>query len=205
MLTLTKTTGNVNITPEDFNNVSWRTPVQQREVLEKFIKHKASFEGINKTITYLESVTMFADNNVQTLFSVGLIEKLLICQDLRYLNAMNPHRSLPYLAYDLGMKNYTHVMGASAFNMSVSLDTYLKLHRAIKDFKNPNYKLLSKFSPVTGPTNEELACCIKNNINPKTPDLLKKKGYSQATISKILRGELSGLRRLMLEELVSLI
>lgn len=205
MLTFTKTTGNVIITPEDFNNVSWRTPVQQRQVLKKFIKHKAGFEGMNKTITYLESAVMNADNALQTLFPVGLIEKLLICQDLRYLNAMNSHRTLPYLAYDLGMKNYTHVMGASAFNMNVSLDTYLKLHRAIKDFKNPNYKLLSKFNPVKGLTNEELACCIKNNISPKTPELLVKKGYSQTTISKILNGELSGLRRLMLEELVSLV
>ena len=163
MLNLIKTNNPVNIKPEDFNNVSWRTPIQQKELLEKFIKNKASFEGVNKTITYLESVTMFADNSFQTIFPAGLIEKLLICQDLRYLNAMNSHRTLPYLAYDLGMKNYTHVMAASALNMSVSLDTYLKLHRAIKDFKNPNYKLLSKFSPVTGFTNEELVCHIKNN------------------------------------------
>ena len=205
MSTFIQTTSSVTIIPEDFNNVSWRTPTHQRELLEKFIKNKASFEGVNKTITYLESVTMFADDNTQALFPVGLIEKLLVCQDLRYLNAMNSHRSLRYLAYDLGMKNYRHVVAASAFNMSVSLDTYLKLHRAIKDFKNPNYKLLSKFSPVTSPTNEELICCIRSNTTGKISEVLEKKGYSQFIISKILRGELSSFRRLMLEELLSLV
>lgn len=205
MLTTAQVNTNATIIPEDFSNVSWRTPRNQREKLEKFIKNKASFEGINHAINYLEAVTMFTDENSQAMFPVGLIEKLLICQDLRYLNAMNPHRSLPYLAYDLGMKNYTHVVAASAFNMSVSLDTYLKLHRAIKDFKNPDYKLLSKFSPVKSPTSEELVCVIKNNISSKTPEILKKKGYSQVIISKIMHGELSNLRRLMLEELASLV
>lgn len=205
MLNLAKTNNHDIITPEDFNNLSWRTSAKQRTMLEKFIKDKACFEGVNKTITYLESVAMFADNDIQTLFTVGLIEKLLVCQDLRYLNAMNSHRSLPYLAYDLGMKNYTHVVAASGFNMSVSLDAYLKLHCAIKNFKNPNYKLLSKFNLVKGLTKEELICAIKNNISSDTTELLKEKGYSQITISKIMRGELYGLRRLMLEELAILI